>query len=337
MERSLLLPMFAVILSISPCGFAERMDSYRIGSHGTANITYPPWFKASFFDLREDLNDARAAGKRGVIVFFSQQNCQHCRAFIETTLGDPVIGPRVRARYDVVAMDIFSDVEVTYLDGSVRPVRDFAELARARLTPTLLVLGTENKALLKLVGFYPPEKFARVLDYLEGDHHQRVALADYLRQAGSPKRGQMTFDYDLFARPPHRLTNGAGTRMTLVVFDRPDCAACRRFHERVLADAQVRTLMASFQAVQLDATDETTQVITVDGRTLTPRQWSEKLQLTYDIAVVFFDEAGNEVHRLDAETGKDRMAGSLQYVQEKAYQRHDQFLRWRKEQAQRKP
>ena len=83
----------------------------------------------------------------------------------------------------------------------------------------------------------------------------------------------------------------------------------------------------------VDASDNTTKIKSPDGASLTPRQSAEALQFEYDISVIFFDEAGKEVHRIDSETGKDRMAGSLQYVLEKAYQRHEQFLRWRRENA----
>lgn len=338
MHRHLPLQLSLLLLFWSTHIHADRMDEYRIGDHGTASLTYPSWFKKSFFDLRDDLNDADAAGKRGVIVFFSQRNCQHCQAFIDITLHDPTIGPRVQDAYDIVPLDIFSDVEVTYLDGSVRSIRDFAEVARARLTPTLLFLGVENKPLLKIVGFYPPEKFGHALDYVEGKHYQQVTLSEYLRThalASTAHSRGLAFDYDLFARPPHVLRPEAKghERMTLVVFERPDCNPCRRFHQRVLADASVRGLISGYRALQLDTTDDVSKVVVGDGRTLTPKEWSEELQLNYDIAVVFFDERGNEVHRLDSEVGKDRMVGSLQFVQEKAYEQHEQFLRWRKEQA----
>ena len=150
----------------------------------------------------------------------------------------------------------------------------------------------------------------------------------------------MTFDRDQFAKPPHRLAPDNAqepARMTMVLFERPDCNPCRRFHQRVLADAQVQALMAGYHTVQLDATDDTSEIVVPDGRTLTSKTWSEELRLNYDIAVVFFDEQGKEVHRLDAETGRDRMTGSLQYVRDKAYQRHQQFLRWRKEQVLERP
>ena len=57
------------------------------------------------------------------------------------------------------------------------------------------------------------------------------------------------------------------------------------------------------------------------------------MQLNYVYLIVFFDEKDNEVHRIDAESGLDRMTGSLQYVHGKAYERYDQFLQLRKENA----
>jgi hypothetical protein len=35
------------------------MDGYKIGGHGMANIVYPDWFKQSFLDLGDDLEEAR--------------------------------------------------------------------------------------------------------------------------------------------------------------------------------------------------------------------------------------------------------------------------------------
>jgi len=314
------------------------MDAYRIGSHGQANIKYPTWFKESFLDLQEDLRDAKKVGKRGVIVFFSQKNCSHCQAFLDTTFGDPATQKRVQKNFDVIGLDIFNDLEVTDIDGSVKSIKNFAEAEKARLTPTLVFYGVDNARLLKIVGFYPPEKFNRVLDYIEGRHYARQSLSQYLHGDESKTGGgqqQVVFDYTLFARPPYRLdrTKAQGNRPLLVVFERPNCEACKRFHDRVLSDAEVRGLMKNFDAVQLDSMNNQSKLTIPGGQQKTPRQWAEELGLNYDIAVVFFDDAGREVHRLDAETGKDRMAGSMQYVLEKAYTRHEQFLRWRNEQA----
>jgi thioredoxin-related protein len=333
--RSLLalLCLFAAALPAA----ADRMDSYQIGGHGQANISYPAWFKQSFLDLREDLEDARNAGKRGIIVFFSQKNCNHCQAFLDTTLGDPGILRRVRDGYDVIGLDIFNDVEVTDPSGRSAPVRAYAETEKARFTPTLVFYAADGARLLSIVGFYPPQKFSHVLDFIEGGHYKNASLSDYLRSTPVSGKGvaSLAVDYSIFAKPPHDLARrgGARSRGLVVVFDQAGCAACERFRDRVLADGEVRSLLARFDAVQLDRNDLATVLVDPAGRRVTARTWADELALTYEPSVVFFDEDGREVHRIDSECGKDRMAGSLQYVLEKAYIEHPQFLRWRREKA----
>jgi thioredoxin-related protein len=328
--------MILLCLTVEASG--DVMDKYQIGGHGQANVKYPPWFKESFLDLRDDLDDAAKAGKRGIIVFLSQKNCNHCQAFIDTTLSDPVILERVQKNYDVIALDIFNDVELTDIDGSVSSIKVFADNQRARVTPALLFYGVEGFRLLKIVGFYPPEKFNQVLDYIDGGYNQHETLSQYLqksRVAIGDRQQDINYDFTLFARPPYMLdrTRFKGQRPLLVLFETPACDPCLRFHKKVLNDKEVRRLMSEFDTVQLNSMDYTTKVMIPSGKYMTPRQWSEELQLDYDISVLFFDEDGKEVHRLDAETGRDRMSGSMQYVLEKSYLRHEQFLQWRKEQA----
>jgi len=327
----------AVILALAGTAAhaAERMDSYEIGAHGQANVRHPAWFKDSFLDLRDDLAEARVAGKRGIIVFFSQRSCSHCQAFVDTTLSDPATRDRVRRGFDVIGLDIFNDLAVTGVDGMATSIRDFAQAQGARFTPTLVFYSTDGRQLARLVGFYPPEKFSRVLDFVEGGHNARETLAAYLRRtrpapATAPR--SLTVDYTLFETPPHRLQPGTG-RPLVVVFDQADCDACARFRARVLADPEVRALLGQFRAVMLDRVDDRSTVVDPAGRETSPAQWAQALGLAYEPSVLFFDKDGVEVHRIDSEAGKDRVTGSLQYVLEGAYREHDQFLRWRREKA----
>jgi len=333
---TLAVTIMLLLLSQTIRAESDSMDQYQIGGHGKANVKYPPWFKQSFLDLRDDLDDARQAGKRGVIVFLSQKNCNHCQAFIDTTLSDPAILKRVQKNYDVIALDIFNDLELTDIDGSVDTIKNFADKQRARFTPALLFYGVEGKRLLKIIGFYPPAKFSRVLDYIDSGDYQRETLSQYL-QKGRAGIGQqeIQYDYTLFSRPPYLLDRMRlkGQQPILVLFETPNCNPCQRFHRWVLSAEEVRILMSDFETVQLNSLDNSSKVKLPSGRYLTPQQWSKDLQLAYDYSVIFYDEHGVEVHRLDAETGRDRMSGSMQYVLEKSYLRHEQFLQWRKENA----
>ena len=38
-------------------------------------LKYPDWFKSSFLALDEDLQEAVASGKQGIVVYFGQKRC----------------------------------------------------------------------------------------------------------------------------------------------------------------------------------------------------------------------------------------------------------------------
>jgi len=316
---------------------AEEMDTYVIGSHGTANLHHPDWIKTGVFDLRDDLADARVAGKQGVIVFFSQRNCSHCQAFVSTTLSTPDIKQRVQKNYDVILLDIFNDIEITGIDGHATTIKDFAQNEKARFTPTLVFYGIDKTKQLRLVGFYPPEKFRQVLDYLDGKHYRNEKLDVYLQRITAQERFHTSYSVDprQFLQPPINLqqTLSGSDKPMMVIFDRQGCPACTRFYRRVLMAPDVTDLFPAFHLVYLDRQDTETKLVDPKGRTVTPAQWTRELELGYEPSVLFFDTAGNEVHRIDAECGKDRMSGSMQYVLEGAYKTHEQFLRWRREKA----
>lgn len=315
---------------------ADAMDDYTIGGHGRASIVYPEWFKQSFLDLRDDLSDALDAGKKGIIVFFSFERCSHCKAFITTTLSDPSTRARLQKSYDIISMDIFNDIEVTDLNGNAMPISQFAEVSKARLTPTLIFYGADKKQLVKIIGFYPPERFNRVLDYIDTGSYKKLKLSKYMSNSTPNKKRSepVNYKYQYFTAAPYNLKaiQKNSKRPMFVVFDNPGCSSCNRFHKRVLQDDVITSSAKDYDAIILNRNDIKTKVVLPDGRTLTPKQWYKELQLRYDISVVFFDKQGKEVHRLDSETGRDRMMLSMQYVFDRGYERHEQYLRWIQEQ-----
>jgi len=125
----------ALLICASSAG-ADSVSEYHMGPAGKANVKYPGWFKESFLDLAHDLAEARRAGKRGVILFVSAKNCNHCQALLDTTLSDAATSARVREGYEVIGLDVFSDLEFTDVDGATSSVAEFVTSQKARLTPT---------------------------------------------------------------------------------------------------------------------------------------------------------------------------------------------------------
>jgi len=301
------------------------------------DVKFPDWFKTSFLDLRDDLEEAIDTGKQGIMLFISASRCSYCEAFINTSLADPGIRERLTDSFDVIGLEIFDDRELTTLDGRQYRVKEFVTLNRASYTPTLIFFGKGGRLLLRIVGYYPPDRFRRVLDYLDSRAYEAQPLREYLEafsQEPEADRAPIISD-DLFEQPPYMLDRSrlSAERPLLVVFEGSACPACERFHRRVLQDKSIRRLIGEYEAVQLDARDVKGRVVTPAGAKTSPADWYRELELNYLPAILFFDEGGNEVMRLDSETLRFRMEGSLQLVLERAYEQDAQLQRWRRAKA----
>ena len=317
---------------------SKHVDGYDFVDDAIVDISHPEWFKHSFYNLPDDLDEARDNGKQGIMLFMSTRRCSYCKVFLDRVLSNPDIKRRVQSNYDVIGLEILSDLEIVDVDGESYPVKEFVTRVKAAFTPTLIFYGADGQLQLKIVGYYPQAKFKRVLDYLEGENYRKESLRDYLTRTESSKPGlatQMIVDRELFSRAPHILDRRAANaqQQLLVVFERGNCEACERMHRRVLSDKSIRRLMGQFEAIQLDISDKKQRILTPDGEKLSPMQWYQRLNLSYTPAIVFFDEAGQEVLRLDSETLRYRMEGTLQLVLEKAYENEAQLQRWRREKA----
>jgi thioredoxin-related protein len=301
-----------------------------------ADVVHPDWFQDSFLDLADDLKRARQAGKTGILVFFSTRTCAYCQRFLDTSFADADIVARVRRRFDVIGIEVLSDAEVTDVNGRRHWAKDFAVQEQARFTPTLIFYGADGEPLARLVGHYPPERFRPVLDYLEEGRYAQQTLREYLaaRAAQPAPDGGTIRRSELFAPPPHRLNRHApGGRPLFVLFERSGCADCARLHQTVLTDRAIRARLREFQAVQLDMADDRGRLLSPEGDTLSPKAWADRLGVIHAPTLVFFDENGKEVVRLDTEAGRYRLDGALQYVLEKGYIEQPQFQRWRRAQA----
>lgn len=330
------MTVICLTIFVGPAAVADPQKASIQNDHLAADLTHPDWFKDSFLDLRDDLQQATAAGKRGILVFFSTRTCSYCQVFLDTTFADPEIVERVQRHFDVIGLEVMSDLEVTDPQGGLHWAKDFAVREQALFTPTLVFYGAEGLPLLRLVGHQPPDRFRRILDYLEERQYETRTLRAYLHEqdAQPAPGGTLTPEPGLFSPPPYLLDRRApGGRPLLVLFEQPDCQPCREFHRTVLQQVPIRTHLRAFEVVQLDLLDDRSPVLTPKGQRLTPRGWADQLQLIHAPALLFFDETGSEVLRLDAETGPYRLEGALQYVLEKAYLETPQFQHWRRQKS----
>ena len=210
--------------------------------------------------------------------------------------------------------------------------RDFAAREKATFTPTLMFYDAEGNLALRLRGYYPPFYFRAALEYVVGDHYRREPFNVYL------ERGDETLTFepgdlveeDFFSPPPYQLDRSSipSDRPLAVFFERGFCHACTILHGHTLTDPAILLFFQQLDVVQLDLRKDT-PVVTPDGRSTTTRAWADDLGLFYAPSILFFDEGGKEIMRVDSVAHFFRLRNVLNYVTNRGYLYEPDFQRWR--------
>ncbi len=127
--RHLLLALCTLLLTL-PLQAAELGDD---GLHKA------PWMRDTFKDMAEDLEEARAEGKR-LLVMFEQRGCIYCTKMHKEVFPDPEITQMLEDQYFVVQLNLYGDVEVTDFDGETLSEKAMARKWGVLFTPTLMFL-----------------------------------------------------------------------------------------------------------------------------------------------------------------------------------------------------
>lgn len=103
---------------------------------GDDGLYHQSWFAQSFLDMREDLAEAQAAGKRFAVVW-EQKGCPYCRDMHTINFADPRINKYVRENFVILQLNLWGDREVTDFDGEALPEKEIARKWGVLFTPTM--------------------------------------------------------------------------------------------------------------------------------------------------------------------------------------------------------
>ena len=295
-------------------------------------LSNPPWFKLTFLDLSEDLEDAVHDGKRGLMIYFGQKYCSYCKQLLEGNFGKLDILAYTQKNFDVIGIDIHGQREVTALNGSAWNERSFSVNQNVNFTPTLIFLDKDRREALRLSGFYPPYKFRAALEYVAAGYYLKENFRTYLARADVPlvfDAGDMNYE-DFFSPAPYSLDRSRwpGERPLVVFFEQGDCHACDVLHTGPLRQDDISRYFSDLEVVQLDMWSNT-PVLTPAGEKTTAKQWADRLGLFYTPTLIFFDERGKEILRLDSVLQFYRLRNVLDYVTSGAYRHYATFQQWR--------
>ncbi len=129
--KILLLAMFPV--------FVTQASALEVGDDG---LHKTQWMQDTFKDLREDLEEANAEGKR-LVLFFEQIGCIYCTKMHKEVFSKEKVSNYINDNFFVVQLNLHGDIEVTDFDGDVLPEKDIARKWGILFTPSILFLPPE--------------------------------------------------------------------------------------------------------------------------------------------------------------------------------------------------
>jgi thioredoxin-related protein len=313
-------------LFMSPA-IAEETPAAALDS-GLVNPGYvekPDWFANSFLDIRDDLGEAASADKR-VLLYFYQDGCPYCKKLLDTNFALQETEAKTRKHYDVVAINMWGDREVTGFDGEETTEKEFAKSLRIMFTPTLLFLNEQGNVTLRVNGYYAPHKFSAALDYGIKHNGSAPTFREYFA-AVSPAAASGVLHRDPAYLAADSALDARSGKPLLVLFEQKECAPCDELHLDILKRPESREQLDRFDVILLDMWSQN-PVKRPDGNTTSVAQWARDLNVQYAPSLVFFDGQGAEVFRTEAYLKAFHVQSSMDYVASGTYLEQPSFQRF---------
>ena len=128
------LTALAAALFLPVAGFAAEIGDDGLHKAG--------WMRDTFKDLRDDLAEATADGRR-LMVLVEQRGCIYCRQMHEEVFPDPAVLERLEQDYFVIQINMFGDIEVVDFDGEALSEKEAVRKWGLLFTPTMMFFPEE--------------------------------------------------------------------------------------------------------------------------------------------------------------------------------------------------
>ena len=254
---------------------------------GSTEVVIPEWFKDSFLDFREEVEEAAEADKH-VLIYFHITGCPYCQKMLDDNFRGDYNKSLIQASFDSIDLDLHGSREVAFNDETEVPESDLARALNVRYTPTILFMNDKNQIVQRLNGYRSPREFRQVLNFVKEKAYLKGDFASYRQQHLTDSI------YELQDHPVYQKTDNvqqliASGKPVAIMFEDDTCDDCERFHKEVFDLAETQALLSDFTVVRLDALDES-PIIDDKGNKTTAKAWVNKLNLSYRPAILFYNE-----------------------------------------------
>lgn len=311
-----LLAALAVIFAVSPAPTLAQIG----------DEVLPPVFVETLLELPDDAAQAAKSGKR-LLLYFGQVGCPYCKELMQTSFSQKDIVDKTAKHFLPIAFNLFGDREVTWFDGKVRSEKEFAKFLKVQFTPTVLLLDEKGNVIARINGYYPPHRFSAALDYSARRLEARLPFAEHMKSVPQTGASAALNEQAFFMKPPFNLARKRGGKPLAVLFETRHCAPCDELHQEGFKRDKTLAAIARLDVARFSLSGRE-PLTTPDGRASNAEAWGKELKISYTPSVVFFDDQGREVFRLEAYVRPFHFTSSFEYVSSGAYKKEPEFQRF---------
>jgi len=142
------------------------------------------FFEHTLGDLTDDLADAKSKGKKGVLIFFEQEECPFCHRMKTTILNQVAVQDYFQEHFLVLSIDIESAEDIVDFAGNETTKKKyFSEIAKNRgATPVFAFFDLQGKMVVRYTGAASGvEEFLWLGEYASDKTYEKMPFSKYKR------------------------------------------------------------------------------------------------------------------------------------------------------------
>ncbi|PRM98943.1 thioredoxin family protein [Aliarcobacter cryaerophilus] len=280
---------------------------------GSSSHEIPSWFKDSFLDISEDIEEASEKNKH-FMIFLDFEGCPYCSKMLKESFEeDNKTSQFIKNNFDVIELNVKGSRELTWVDGDVLTEKDLTEKLKIQYSPTLIIFNSNKEIVARVNGYRNSTDFQYILDFIQTKSYEKIDFTTYLSSVN--KKDTYTFIPNKMFKELNDLSKIKTP--VAIIFEDKSCIQCDHFHNKILTNKDVIDEFSKFTIIRVDA-NSTKELILPTGEKTTPKSLVEKMNLDYRPGILLYNDK-KLISTIDALLFPFHFKEVLRYVSGKHY------------------
>ena len=180
-NSALIFILFSIILPNSWADNSNVRDPYK------------HFFNETWGDMPEEIQKAKAANKKAILIFFEMDECPFCHYMKKNVLNKPKVQEYYRKHFLNISVDIEGDIEMVNFKGKTVKLKEFAfKEHRVRATPVIAFFDLNGKRIYRHTGKTSGvDEFMWLGEYIaKGVYKKKIRFSRYKKQKRAEKKNK---------------------------------------------------------------------------------------------------------------------------------------------------